>query len=64
MYNHHIAIKHVIPKTVAKNCLAPGNEEKETLGRSPFDIPDEILEELHEMGFPVRSVENIMTNSY
>ena len=37
--NHHIAIKPVTPKTVAKNCLAPGNKEKETLGRPPFDIP-------------------------
>ena len=46
--NHHFAIKPVTPKTVAKNCLVPGNEEKETLRRSPFDIPARSVENTHD----------------
>ena len=49
--NHHIAIKLVTPETVAKNFFASGKEEKETPGRPRFNIPAEMLEELHELGF-------------
>ena len=49
--NHHIAVKPVTLETVAENCFAPGNKEKETLGRPRFDILEEILEELSELGF-------------
>ena len=49
--NHHIAIKLVTPETVAENFFASGKEEKETPGRPRFNIPAEMLEELHELGF-------------
>ena len=48
--NHHIAIRPVTPETVAENCFASGNEEKETPGRPAFNIPGEMLEELRELG--------------
>ena len=46
-----MAIKRISLETAAKNCFAPGNEEKETPGRPRFDIPDEILKELRELRF-------------
>ena len=49
--NHYVAVKPITLETVAENCFAPGNEEKETPGRPRFDIADEILEELCELGF-------------
>ena len=45
------AIRPVTPETVAENCFPSGEEEKETPGRSRFDIPGEMLEELRELGF-------------
>ena len=51
LLNRHIAIKPISSETAAKNYFAPGNEEKDTPGRPRFDIPDDILEELRELGF-------------
>ena len=49
--NHHITVKSVIPETVDENGFSLVKEEKQTPGGPHFDIPAEMLEELHELGF-------------
>ena len=57
--NHHIEITPISPETAAKNCFAPGNEEKETAGRPRFDIICRWnIGKIAWIGIPVRSVEN------
>ena len=58
-YNYQIAITPISPETAAKNCFAPGNEEKETPGGPRFDIISRWnIGRIAWTGIPVQSVES------